>query len=264
MILSHSINSNILMTFSPGLASVAVAFSGTMVGAGIGAAFTANLSRVKVGVLIALAAGMMAGCALVLLQECTARVGYGASIYSSLLGLLLMYSLDWICSNIFSEEKFEFTGLSGHKAVRVFVMLTSLIMHSIGEGLSLGLSAADSSSTSAIVSSSLALHNIPETVALLLSFRGKGLSQGSAILLAVFSNLPQSIVALPAFSFFASSSTLIEYGMGIAASCMGYAVIVDVFPEAVEAVPRGVALAIAALSALAVVVFDFYSHVHIR
>ena len=252
------------MSILSGAVPISVAFSGTVIGAGIGSICTASLSKTKVGVLIAVAAGMMAGCALVLFQECVSRSGVFGALSSGTAGLILMWSLDWACTNMLSEEKFEFSGLSGHKAVRVFIMLASLIVHSVGEGLSLGLSAADSSSTSALVSASLALHNIPETAALLLSFRGKGVRQGAAVLLAVFSNLPQSIVALPAYSLFASSSTLIQYGMGMSSTCMAYAVVVDVFPEALHAIPRRFAVSIAAVASLVVIAFDLYSHSHIR
>ena len=143
-------------------------------------------------------------------------------------------------------------------------MLAGLVLHSVGEGLSLGLSASESSSTSTLVALSLAIHNIPETAALLFSFKAKGVSLFAAAILAVLSNLPQSLVAVPSMSVFTQYERLIEYGMGVSAGCMAFAVVEDVYPEAVSAIGNKRSLPIAAMAGALVVVFDIYSHIHIR
>ena len=108
------------------------------------------------------------------------------------------------------------------------------------------------------------LFYIPETAALMFSFRAKGLSDGLSAVLAILSNLPQSIVALPAFSLFSSSALLMQWGMGMAAGCMMYSVSTDIYPEAVTAIGSPRARTVASLAGSLVVAFDIYSHIHIR
>ena len=244
--------------------SILIASFGTMVGALSSSFCSRSLNKTSVGALIAAAAGMMVGCSIVLTGECVRRTDTVVAGVSLIAGISLMRLLDMFCSSYLDAECFEFDGLSGEKAVRVVIMFLSLVAHSIGEGFSLGLSAVDSSSTSIIVSSSLAVHNIPETAALMFSYRAKGLSNNMSVVLAVLSNLPQSIVALPALSFFASSRVFLEYGMGLSAGCMLYAVWSDVYPEAVESVGKSRALSIGSLASILVIIFDVTSHVHIR
>lgn len=244
--------------------SILIASIGTLAGALSSSFCSRSLNKSSVGALIAAAAGMMVGCSIVLIGECVQRTDIMVGGLSLIAGISLMRVLDMLCSSYLDVECFEFDGLSGERAVRVVIMFVGLVVHSIGEGLSLGLSAVDSSSTSMIVSTSLAVHNIPETAALMFSYRAKGLSDNMSVVLAVLSNLPQSIVALPALSFFASSRVFLEYGMGLSAGCMLYAVWSDVYPEAVESVGKSRAFSIAALASILVIIFDVTSHIHIR
>lgn len=143
-------------------------------------------------------------------------------------------------------------------------MLLSLIIHSFGEGLSLGLAATDSSSTSSLVAMSLAAHNIPETAALVMSFRAKGVSFGYSMLLGVISSIPQSVVALPSLHLFSAYSHLIDYGMGASAGCMLYAVFSDIFPEAVGTIGLRRSLSVGLFAVAVVIVFDIYTHHNVR
>ena len=241
-----------------------LACTGTFAGALLGAVFASTIHKSQIGLLIASAAGMMAGCALVLLEESASRFGALWGLSSFIIGIALMKFLDIICTAWLSVETFRFSGLSGNQAIRLFVMLLGLILHSFGEGLSLGLSASDSSSTGILVAFSLAIHNIPETAALLFSYRAKGVSLLSASFLAIVSNLPQSIVAVPSMAIFSQYNSLMEYGIGMSAGCMAFAVVGDVLPEAAAMIGTRRSLSIAAMAGLLVVVFDIYSHIHIR
>ena len=246
------------------LLPIALSFSGTLGGAFLACFFSQTLTRSKSGILVAMAAGMMIGCCFVLISECASRCSWLASQMLLGLGVALMAALDGLCSRLVNEATFEFSGVSGKPAVRVLIMLLGLLMHSAGEGLSLGLSAAESSSTSSIVASSLALHNVPETAALLISYRAKGLSDRAAILLAILSSLPQSLVAFPASEFFIASKDTIQYGMGLSAGCMLYAVVSDIFPEAQRSLGRVKALWCSLFASIMIILFDSYSHIQIR
>ena len=247
-----------------GILLLGLSFLGTLIGSVVASLFVSSLPKSRIGFLTATAAGMMTGCGLVLLEECSLRVGYFHAALALLGGCLAMKLLDEICVRVLSPKTFHFSGLYGTKAIRLFIMLMGLVIHSVGEGLSLGLSAADGSSTGIVVALSLAIHNIPETAALVFSFRAKGASHMSSIILGVLSSLPQCLVAFPSVSVFSSNLRLVEYGMGVSAGCMAYAVLADVYPEAVATIGRQHSLSTALLAGALVVVFDIYSHIQIR
>jgi ZIP family zinc transporter len=249
---------------SSGYSVLAIAVLGTVIGALMAAIFIAFIPKANVGVLIATAAGMMIGCGLVLLQECIGHLGIYHTALSFSMGAVLMYGIDVLCSRYLSVETFAFSGLKGQRALRVLITLLSFFLHSLGEGLSLGLSATESKSVSWLVALSLAIHNIPETASLVFLFKGKGVPTFYALLLSILSSAPQSLVALPSLHFFSLYMHLIEYGMGVSAGCMAYSVAMDVFPEAVLAIGPRRSVSMGLLTGSLVVVFDVYTHLNVR
>jgi|LauGreDrversion4_2_1035121.scaffolds.fasta_scaffold563639_1 ZIP family zinc transporter len=260
-------------SYYPGSLPILVAASGTFIGSLISYLFADSIHKSDIGYLIACAAGMMTGCAFVLIAEAARLSGLMISLSSFFVGLVLMQLLDTICTKYLDVETFQFTGLQGKRAIRLFVMVIGLVLHSLGEGISLGLSASVSSesgstvSTGFVVYTSLAIHNIPEAAALAFAFRSKGASKYYATILAVLANSPQSIMAIPSLSVFSSYASTIQYGMGIAAGCMLYAVVCDIYPESIEALGDKLkhrAAPITAITGIFVVIFDIYSHIQIR
>jgi len=261
-----------LDSYYPGALPILVAALGTVCGSLVSYLFADSIRKSDIGYLIACAAGMMTGCAFVLVAEAVRLSGLLVSLSSFFVGIALMQLLDMICSKYLDVETFQFTGLHGHRAIRLFIMVVGLVLHSVGEGISLGLSASVSSdsgivSTGFVVYTSLAIHNIPEAAALAFAFRSKGASKYYATILAVLANSPQSIMAIPSLSVFSTYASTIQYGMGIAAGCMMYAVVSDIYPESIESLGDKLkhrAPIITSITGIFVVVFDIYSHIQIR
>lgn len=236
-----------------------LAVLGTVAGAALARFFSSSLGKSMIGTLVGVAAGMMLGCAFLLSQECVSKVGTFPGLVAISCGCLLMLCIDKTCSAILSRigGEFNFSGLQGTNAVRVFVMMLSLVAHSIGEGLSLGVSSA-ADNKSPLVALSLALHNVPEAAALFFSYNSKGVSPKSSLTLAILSNLPQSLIALPALAF--SSSGTLSYGMGLSSGCMLYAVVSDVFPEACGSLGKRTASSILGSSLGVILLIDSQIH----
>lgn len=248
---------------------IVVALLGTLTGSAISQVFESRISRKDIGVWIAVAAGMMMGCGTVLTYEAIELNGYVLGISSVLLGMAFMKLVDYFSTQYLDVDKFCFSSLRGEKAIKLLVTLIGLVAHSIGEGLSLGISAAQretlSSGTGFVVYVSLALHNIPEAAALALAFRNKGTTKLQAGILAIASTLPQSIVAVPAYSLFSMSYSAIVIGTGIASGCMFYAVLYDIYPEAVELMGnQKQTIVVTVVSTSLVILFDVYHHILIR
>merc|ERR1719498_643522 len=104
------------------------------------------------------------------------------------------------CSLVILHEAFEHSSLvrviggflgelKGARARRVWLLFLSLAVHSAGEGLCLGASgAADERPVGKLVLAALALHNVPEGLAVTMAFMSRGLSWRTSTLLALLSS----------------------------------------------------------------------------
>jgi zinc transporter ZupT len=114
--------------------------SRTIAGATLSVILAHKILKTQIAFLISCAAGMMMGCAFVLLEESFRLRSAAVGMVSLCVGISLMKCLDMICTRYLNVD-FEFVNLHGKKAVRLLILVLGLILHSLGEGLSLGLSA---------------------------------------------------------------------------------------------------------------------------
>ncbi len=125
-------------------------------------------------------------------------------------------------------------GFADRRAVLIMLVM---LAHSFAEGVSLGVSWARSSSLGSFVSASLALHNVPEGLAVSVVMLRGGASVSTAALWSIISSLPQPITAVPAFLFVRTFQLLLPIGMGFAAGAMIYLPLAELLPEACETLP---------------------------
>ncbi|EER04037.1 conserved hypothetical protein [Perkinsus marinus ATCC 50983] len=96
------------------------------------------------GVCVAVAAGMMTGCSTVLMCEAYST---SASLLVIIAGVALGVGLMLIVDRFFTANPLEHLGtLKGARASRAAVVLLGMMVHSLGEGLCLGLSSASDKS----------------------------------------------------------------------------------------------------------------------
>ena len=84
------------------------------------------------------------------------------------------------------------------------------------------------------MSLTLAIHNIPEGLAISLVLIPKKVSISTAALWSVISSLPQPIFALPAFIFVQQCQQLLPAGLGFAGGAMALVAVQELLPESVE------------------------------
>ena len=85
-----------------------------------------------------------------------------------------------------------------------------------------------------LIGLAIAVHNIPEGLAISLVLVPRGTSPRTARAWSVFSSLPQPLMAVPAFLFVEEFSAFLPLGLGFAAGAMIWLVVADLLPEALE------------------------------
>jgi zinc transporter ZupT len=111
------------------------------------------------------------------------------------------------------------------------VLIGAMTAHSAAEGIGVGVSYGGGQSLGVFVTVLIALHNIPEGLAISAVLVPRGASVGRAAWWSVFSSLPQPLVAPFAFLFVEEFRSLLPAGLGFAAGAMVWMVWSELLPD---------------------------------
>ena len=233
----------------PGVLAVFAAALATAVATGLGASpflFVAHLARSWVGVANALAAGFMIAASALLFYE-GAHESFPRTAGGALLGALLVA---WASRRLAGRKGVHFEALAGADARRALLLVGVMTVHSYAEGLGVGAAFGGGESLGLVTAIAIAIHNIPEGLAICLVLVPQGVGVLRAAGWSVFSSLPQPLVAVPAFLFIAFFDGLVPLGLGLAGGAMLWMVVAQVVPDALHTSSRrAVALALAGSTA---------------
>jgi len=221
--------------------------------------FLGDTALRHIGPSISVAAGMMTGCSIVLCLESILASSWLPALCGVMIGVALIMVIEYIFKG---REDLSFCDVKGASAAKVLVIFFSMLIHSVGEGLSIGISALheENQSLNLVVLFSLAIHNIPEGMAICMAFVAKGMSIGQGAMCAILSNLPQPLAALLAYWGYSSNAAYVPLGLGMASGAMAYVVFQDLVPEACEKLTFCRVVAIMIPSCLCVMALDAFSH----
>lgn len=90
-----------------------------------------------------------------------------------------------------------------------------------------------------LVSLAIGLHNIPEGLAVATVLVSRGVGAKKAAWWALFTALPQPLLAVPSFMFVDTFTFLLPLALGFAAGCMTWIVFAELIPDALAAAPHG-------------------------
>jgi ZIP family zinc transporter len=202
----------------------------------------------------AVAAGLMLGASFGLLAE-GSEYGRGATLVGGLIGVVfILVTQHYLGSHEAPELIFGAAGVeSARKMLLVIVVMTA---HSFAEGVAVGVSFGGGATLAAVITIAIALHNVPEGVAITAVLRPRGVSLRKCAGWSVFSSLPQPLMAVPAFLFVEEFRAALPYGLGFAAGAMVYMVLVELLPEAYRFGERAQVATLATGSAIAMVLFQ--------
>lgn len=205
----------------------------TAVTTGIGALpffFIKDISDSFLGKSNAVAAGLMLSASYSLIFE-----GYRESEWMTLVGMLLGVILV-VSANNFMEKRFDLDvkNLVGAGSKKMLLFLAIMTIHSFAEGVSVGVSFANTLEFGVFIAIAIAVHNIPEGLAISLVMVPKGVSPIKAAGWSIFSSLPQPLMAIPAFLFVDTFREYLPLGLGLAAGAMIWMVFAELIPEALQ------------------------------
>lgn len=228
----------------------------TALATGLGAlpfAFVRTVSTRTVAVANALAAGLMLGASFGLVVEGTE---YGS--WQTLVGALAGVAFILVAQR--SIERFDvgFEDIKGADARQMLLIVLVMTVHSFAEGVAVGVSFGGGVTLAAVITIAIAVHNIPEGLAISAVLRPKGVSVARCAGWSIFSSLPQPLMAVPAFIFVELFRPALPYGIGFAAGAMVFMVLGELLPEAYEDARRPAVALLVSLTLVGMVLFQQY------
>lgn len=234
--------------------TVALAAAVTAIATGLGAIpffFVQGLSRKWLGLGNGIASGLMLGASFGLIVE-----GMEYSWLRMVAGILVgVFFITLSHHYLENHNKLEVGDLEGANALKALMIVGVMTLHSFAEGVGVGVSFGGGQSLGLLITTAIAIHNIPEGLAISLVLVPQGTSAWRSALWSVFSSLPQPLMAVPAFLFVTAFKPILPAGLGFAAGAMIWMVFAELIPDALEEtesvqVALAVALAFAAMIAL--------------
>lgn len=214
--------------------------------------FTRRDSIRMVGIGNGIAAGLMLGASFNLLFEglddSPWRTAAGA-----LAGVLAIAGSRHFLGGNGEIQVGKLKGADARKAILIVGVMTA---HSIAEGVGVGVSFGEGDAFGSFISIAIAVHNIPEGLAIALVLMPRGVSALKAAGWGIFSSLPQPLLALPAFFFVEAFRPFLSVGLGFAGAAMIWMVVEEILPEGLERSDPRTLAHVTSVSVIAMLLFQ--------
>jgi zinc transporter, ZIP family len=224
----------------------------TALATGLGALpllFNRHIHDRGLGLATAVAAGTMLGASAGLFWE-GGRVGPLRTAAGALFGAGFIVLSRRVLRH---RREVGFGVLRGADARGALMIVGVMTVHSFTEGVGVGVAFGDGQALGALIATAIAVHNIPEGLAISLVLVPRGITVSRAAGWSVFSSLPQPLMAVPAYLLVEWFRPVLPVGLGFAGGAMVWMVVVQLLPDALRTAPmRGVA-AVTSVSAAAMI-----------
>lgn len=219
--------------FEINLWTILIAAGITAAATGIGALpflFIKQISRRWLSLFHAAAGGLMLSASFSLIQE-----GMDINPGRTFIGILIGLGLIVIANRIIHRQgEIDVAELAGAEARKALLVLGVMTAHSFAEGIGVGVSYGDSDKLGIFITAAIAVHNIPEGLAISLVLIPRGTPLWKASGWSIFTSLPQPLMAIPAFLFVLVFKPFLPIGLGLAAGAMIWMVFAELLPDSLE------------------------------
>jgi zinc transporter ZupT len=219
-------------TQAGGLAVTAAALA-TALATGLGAAplaFATRAPRSWLGPANGVAAALMLGASGMLFYQ-GGRSDAAKTLAGAAIGVVtIALAARWLSK----RESWRFEALSGAQARTAVIIVAVMTVHSAAEGVGVGVAFGGGESIGFLTALAIAVHNIPEGLAISLVLVPRGVSVLHAAGWSVVSSLPQPLLALPAFAFVEAFGQALPIGLGFAGGAMIWMVLAQIVPDALR------------------------------
>jgi zinc transporter, ZIP family len=130
-------------------------------------------------------------------------------------------------------------------------------LNGLDAGVAVGVSFAGDSALAGFMSTAVAVHNIPEGLAIALVLVPRGTPVWKAALWSIFTSLPQPLMAVPAYLFVEAFHPFLPIGFGLAAGAMIWLVFSELVPETNEHETVGNVAVAVTLAFTAMIAFQY-------
>jgi zinc transporter ZupT len=198
----------------------------------------------------AIAAGMMTAASVTLVYE-GARNDAVLTLVGAAIGVVFMLGARRALAE---RETVTFASLQGANAKAALAIIGAMTIHSVAEGAGVGVSFGGGKTLGLLIALAIAIHNIPEGLAVSLVLVPRGTSVSRAAVWSIVTSLPQPLIAVPAFLFVEQFRSLLPAGLGFASGAMLWIALTQLVPEALRTTSRrrvGVAATAAGVCMLA-------------
>ena len=205
----------------------------TAVATGLGALpflFGGGIAKGRLGPANAVAAGLMLAASAVLVWE-----GAAVAVWPTVVGALVGGAAVFVSQRLLdSHDDVGIGQLRGADARKALLIMGVMTAHSFAEGIGVGVSYGGGDELGLFITAAIALHNVPEGLAIALVLVPRGVSALAAAGWAVVSSLPQPLLAVPAYLAVHAFAPLLPFGLGFAAGAMVLMAVLELLPEARE------------------------------
>lgn len=157
-------------------------------------------------------------------------LGAATVVLGMALGVLLMLGLDQ-----FTPHEHDKTGPCGpghERCSRIWLFVFAIALHNLPEGMAIGVSFSQGDMSVGLpLTMAIALQDIPEGLAVALALRGAGFAPSLAVLVAAASGLLEPIGALVGVGLSSGLAAAYPVGLGLAAGAMIFVVSHEVIPQ---------------------------------
>ncbi len=212
--------------------TVLLAAAITALATGLGALpfmFVKDIGRWWVGVSHAVAAGLMLAASHSLVSE-----GFAVHAGKTLFGVLLGLAAILVANKLVQGHDVTIAELHGTNARNALLIVGVMTAHSFTEGIGVGVSFGGGDELGLFITAAIAVHNIPEGLAISLVLIPRGTPIWKAAAWSIFTSLPQPLMAVPAFLFVLAFQPFLPVGLGLAAGAMIWMVFAELIPDALK------------------------------